>query len=164
MFTLLFVQAGQFTVNTAGPRTVPITNVAAANVLLDADGNQWFQQQDNFRFVTIAVTYPHCYCAGELQGRLAVQYRDETVGAWAGIPGWGGNGRLPIYSENVEIEAENFFRWNEMAITAGDRVNFAISLTEPSFDVSMANVPAGHNAVVMPVFVTVKVEHNLETQ
>lgn len=162
--TIFSVQAGKFTVNTGGPRTVGITDVAVPNVLIDPDGRQWFQPKDHFIWRTIAVSYPHCYCSAEVQGKLAIQYRDETAGAWVGLPGWGSNGRLPIYSENIEIDVTNFVRWDDMVIQSGDRVRFAIDLVTPSFDVSMANVPAAHNGVEMPVWVTVKVDHNLPTQ
>lgn len=163
MIEILYCHAGDFTVNTA---LVSVPVVGVSNLFYIKLGGiakfDYFRPKDNCFIETVSLSLPACFSTMNLTA-------DDPMSAniaWkstAGVPfpmdelNGNGYGFFGIHCENQEIPLNIYVTYPALPIVVGMAFEGVIKKA----NISMVNVPAVLNGVVFPVYLYLKVKHNL---
>jgi len=171
--TILSARIANFTVDTTpGVNDVSIVPEATAAHIFRTAGNYGkFRDKDNVLIKSIAIVLPYCFT--QSGDRLSVQmfYQDILTPAGLIMTEFGTDGKTWVFSENVEIELDVFWKWKNTELGLNTNTYFfgvpfqhvppsGIGISYPR--ISMLNCPAGLNGTIQPVFCFLKCIHSLE--
>jgi hypothetical protein len=163
MIEILYSLAGNFTVNTAAV-SVPIVGVSG---LFHVDclvfSRNHFKPLDHCILESVSLSIPMCFSTVNLP---AVEPLTAQI-VWKSAAGLNyemnelngnGYGYFGIHCENQEIPLNVFVTYPTIAGNTG----MAFEGKMIKGNISMINVPAALNALVFPVYLMLKVKHNLD--
>lgn len=166
--TILSCKLADFTVNTA-VKAVDIVPIAIGAPLKNPGGLFQFDPQDNILIKSVAVGLPYCFSMAADRCSLTLLYWDELLQVAAYIPNFGTDGKVWLFSENVEIDLTTFFKWPVSLAPLPFiylMASMGLHINPPDtgnslMSVSMVNAPAILNGDVLPVLAYLKIIHTL---
>jgi len=161
--TILGGICGTFTVDTSGPLEVAITPADAFLVgAVGAGLDTYFDQEDNFRLLSLWVVYPYCFCQGNTDVlRMQIRGRSKAVAhplITFNMRAMPSNGWQFIPVENVETGLGTFVNYDNNPDTPPDPWGLYARVTGY---VSMVNAPDVLDQQELDVWAYAKVAHNI---
>jgi len=160
MIDIIYCLAGSFVADVA------LTEVAVTPLVGDFHISpgatiRWLQKKDNCVIQSIALSLPHCFSTSNLIASepmcIALSTFGDDGNFYTIAELNGGAGRIGIHTENQEIDLNTFIPFPDFA--GVNHLRFIGSVKE--MFVSMVNVPAVLDTLEFPVFLYMKVFHNL---
>jgi len=160
MQDIIYCLAGKFTANIAA-LDVAVTGLIGDFHIAPGATIRWLQEKDNCIIQSIALSLPHCFStANRLAGEpMSIQLStfgdDGNFYTIAELNA--GLGYIGIHTENQEIELNTYIPFPSIA--GVNHLRF-IGTVQKMY-VSMVNVPAALDTLEFPVFLYMKILHNL---
>lgn len=164
--TTLSALIGTFDVDTAAT-AVDVDPTAVPGIFKTPSGVYRFEDKDNVLFKSFAIALPYCFSLADDRASVDIDFWDSNAGIYRSVTELDSIGRIWAFSENVEIELNTFWKWNNTHIPNEPYTWFAgqanqhISWLNPNSytRISMLNCPAALHQTTQPVFCFLKVIH-----
>lgn len=159
MQDIIYCLAGKFTVNTAAV-DVSVTGLVG-DFYIHTSTVRWLQKNDNCIIQSIALSLPMCFSTANRIADDPMEIQLSTFGDDGNFYQIAelnaGLGYMGVHTENQEISLNTFIPFPNFA--GVNHLRFIGRITK--MFVSMVNVPAALNQVEFPVFLYMKILHNL---
>ena len=164
--TVLSACIGTFEVDT-GAIAVNVDPSVNPDIFKTPSGEYRFEKKDNVLFKSYSIVLPYCFTLADDRASVDVTFWDSNAAIYRNVTELDSIGRIWAFSENVEIELQTFWKWNNTYIPNEDWTWFAgqanqhISWVNPTsfIRISMLNCPAILHETIQPVFCFIKVIH-----
>lgn len=170
--TVLSCRIGTFTVDTSAVKVTAVAEPAGIPCrLIDPAGKYKAQPKDNILFLSSAISLPYCFSQADDRLSVTFSYYKFSNATYYPVEEIGKFGRLWHFSENVEIDLNAFWPWNNTNLAAETYTEFRAQLAaHPNQagagnvlpEISMLNCPAALHESIQPIFSFVKIRHSLE--
>jgi len=160
MQDIIYCLAGSFTVNIAA-LDVAVNGLVGDFHIAPLPTIRWLQKNDNCIIQSIALSLPDCFSTGNRIANEPMSIQLSTFGDDGNFYQIAelnaGLGYIGIHTENQEIMLNTFIPF---PVFAGVNHLRFIGTVEKMY-VSMVNVPAALDGIEFPVFLYMKIFHNL---